>query len=155
MFQRDYPSPVGNLVLTSNGSALTQLRRAAPAERQDDCPILQQATAELDEYFAGQRQAFTVPLCPTGSDFQQAAWAALRRIPYGQTCSYAQQAAAMGKLGAARAVGQANHRNPIWILIPCHRVLGSNGALTGYGGGLDMKRFLLALEGALPDARKE
>lgn len=151
MFQLDYPSPVGNLLLASDGTALTELRRTSSAGRQDSCPVLQQAAAELDEYFAGQRQAFTVPLHPTGTPFQQAAWAALLRIPYGQTRSYAQQAAVMGCPNAARAVGQANHRNPICILIPCHRVLGANGSLTGYGCGLDMKRFLLMMEGALPE----
>lgn len=146
MYQFDYASPVGNLLLVSDGVALTRLERAPAAGRRDACPVLRQTVAELEEYFAGRRRRFTVPLAPAGTAFQQAAWAALRQIPYGETRSYGQQAAAIGRPRAARAIGQANHRNPISILIPCHRVIGAGGQLTGYGGGLDMKAYLLALE---------
>ena len=104
------------------------------------------AAQQLDEYFAGSRQELDIPLCPVGTAFQLAAWEALCRIPYGETRSYAQQAADIGRPKAARAIGQANHNNPISILIPCHRVIGASGKLTGYGGGLDMKAYLLELE---------
>lgn len=148
MYELDYASPVGNLRLVSEGGFLTRLERAEPQNRRDDCDLLRRAAQELDEYFAGTRRSFDLPLKPEGTPFQLAAWEALCRIPYGETRSYAQQAAAIGRPGAARAIGQANHRNPISIFIPCHRVIGASGALTGYGGGLDMKAFLLALEAA-------
>ena len=146
MYELDYASPVGNLRLVSDGGFLTRLERAEPQNRRDDCDLLRRAAQELDEYFAGTRRSFDLPLKPEGTPFQLAAWEALCRIPYGETRSYAQQAASIGRPGAARAIGQANHRNPISIFIPCHRVIGASGRLTGYGGGLDMKAFLLALE---------
>ena len=146
MYFLDYASPVGNLLLVSNTDAILRLERAEPSGRSDDCPLLHKAARELDEYFAGRRRTFDLPLRTAGTAFQQAAWDALRQIPYGETRTYAQQVAAVGCPKAARAVGQANHRNPIAILIPCHRVIGSDGKLTGYGGGTDMKAFLLALE---------
>ena len=98
----------------------------------------------------GRRKVFDLPLAPEGTPFQQEVWALLRTIPYGSTLSYGQVAAALGRPRAARAVGLANNRNPIPIIIPCHRVVGSGGQLTGYAGGLGRKRFLLELEGALP-----
>lgn len=101
---------------------------------------------ELLTYFAGTLRAFTLPLAPRGNDFHQAVWAELVRIPYGETLSYGALAARLGRPGAARAVGRANGSNPIAIIVPCHRVVGANGALTGYAGGLDRKRALLALE---------
>jgi len=146
VYYLDYAAPVGNLLLVGDGDAILRLERAEAAGRADDCPLLHRAARELNEYFAGQRRSFDLPLRTEGTAFQQAAWAALRQIPYGETRSYAAQAAAIGRPKAVRAVGQANHRNPIAILIPCHRVVGSDGKLTGYGGGLDMKAFLLALE---------
>lgn len=109
-------------------------------------PVLAQAAAQLAEYFAGQRQSFTVPLAPRGTPFQQEVWRALCAIPYGQTRSYGQLAAALGRPSAARAVGGACRRNPIWLMIPCHRVVGASGSLTGYAGGLERKKALLALE---------
>ena len=108
-----------------------------------------QAKAQLSEYFAGTRQEFTLPLSPKGTPFQQKVWAALQTIPYGQTRSYGEIARQIGSPKAARAVGMANHHNPIAILIPCHRVVGQNGALTGYAGGLERKKALLQLEGCL------
>ena len=146
MYELDYMSPIGNLLLVSNGTALTRLERADAAERRSDDSILRRTAQQLDEYFAGSRQEFDIPLCPVGTAFQLAAWEALCRIPYGETRSYAQQAADIGRPKAARAIGQANHNNPISILIPCHRVIGASGKLTGYGGGLDMKAYLLELE---------
>ena len=105
-----------------------------------------QLDAQLVEYFAGERTSFDLPLAPTGSDFQQKVWAALRTIPYGDTWSYGRLAEAIGQPGAARAVGLANGRNPISIVVPCHRVVGSSGKLTGYAGGVERKAFLLDLE---------
>ncbi len=104
---------------------------------------------QLAEYFAGERTAFELPLAPTGTPFQRDVWDALLAIPYGETRSYGELAAAVGKPGAARAVGRANHDNPIGVVIPCHRVIGAAGSLTGYAGGIDRKRYLLELEGAL------
>ena len=105
--------------------------------------ILDAAREQLDEYFGGTRTEFDVPLDPVGTEFQQAAWSALRAIPFGETVSYGEQAERMGDKNKARAVGAANGRNPISIIVPCHRVVGSNGSLTGFAGGLDIKRFLL------------
>jgi methylated-DNA-[protein]-cysteine S-methyltransferase len=152
------PSPLGDLLLLAQGSALTDLHiisgkfvpaMAADWQQNAQHPVLQQTAQELAAYFAGQRQAFSVPLAPQGTAFQQAAWAALLRIPFGHTISYGQQAKNMGKPQAVRAVGGANGKNPIAIIIPCHRVLGASGALTGYSGGIAHKRFLLRHEGVL------
>ncbi len=109
-------------------------------------PLLQQAVRELGEYFSGRRRSFTLPLAPEGTPFQHRVWEALREIPYGSTCSYGEIAAAIGNPKASRAVGMANNRNPLPVLIPCHRVIGADGRLVGYGGGLDIKKKLLALE---------
>lgn len=108
--------------------------------------VLTKAKQQLSEYFAGKRQIFDLPLFTVGSDFQKQAWAELSRIPYGQTISYGEQAHRLGDIKKARAVGMANAMNPHSIIVPCHRVVGKNGALTGFGGGLDKKRKLLALE---------
>jgi methylated-DNA-[protein]-cysteine S-methyltransferase len=110
------------------------------------------AAAQLDAYFAGTRRTFDLPIAPAGSDFQRRVWSALTAIPYGSVTSYGRLAAAIGRARGARAVGLANGRNPISIVVPCHRVVGAGGALVGYGGGLERKRFLLALEGAVPPA---
>lgn len=109
-------------------------------------PLLQEAEEQLTEYFAGVRTEFDLPLAPKGTAFQQAVWEQLLRIHYGETRTYGQLAAALGKPKASRAVGSACHCNPIGILIPCHRVVGANGSLTGYAGGLDIKEYLLELE---------
>ena len=114
----------------------------------DAAPVLMQAERELEEYFAGRRTAFSVPLSMHGTPFQLEVWEALRAIPYGETRSYAALAAQIGRPRACRAVGMANHVNPLPILVPCHRVLGADGHLTGYAGGLDVKKYLLKLEGA-------
>lgn len=114
--------------------------------RGEETPLLRAAREELLAYFAGERRDFDLPLDPAGTDFQRAVWEALRAIPYGGTRTYGEIAAAVGRPKAVRAVGQANHVNPLPIFIPCHRVVGKNGALTGYAGGLDLKRALLALE---------
>jgi methylated-DNA-[protein]-cysteine S-methyltransferase len=123
-----------------------------PEPRGRDAALFKAAADQLDAYFAGERTTFDLPLAPVGSEFQQRVWAALQEIPYGQTESYGEVAERIGSLGAARAVGLANGKNPIGIFIPCHRVVGANGSLTGYGGGLDRKRQLLDLELAVSGA---
>ena len=140
-------SPVGPLTLQSHGEAVCAVlfgRRGEPAEA--DTAVLRQCEEELAAYFAGKLRTFTVPLGPVGTPFQLSVWEALRQIPYGETRTYGEIAAAVGRPKAVRAVGQANHVNPLPIFIPCHRVVGKGGALTGYAGGLDLKRALLALE---------
>ena len=110
------------------------------------CAVLDQAAAQLGEYFAGERTEFDLPLEPAGTPFQRSTWLALREIPYAETINYGQLALRVGNPKASRAVGLANGRNPISIVVPCHRVIGADGSLTGYGGGLDRKRLLLDLE---------
>lgn len=147
MSERLIDSPVGQLLLRAENGALTEIRFGG--EETDACgedPVLEQAAEELAEYFSGKRRMFTVPVCLTGTDFQKQVWAALQEIPYGATATYGEIAQKIGRPKACRAVGMANHRNPVSIIVPCHRVIGSSGALTGYGGGLEAKAFLLALE---------
>lgn len=141
-------SPVGDLTLTEENGALTGLyfgRRSLEGE-EGLTALLERAFQQLEEYFAGKRKQFDLPLSLRGTEFQRQVWAALRDIPYGETRSYGQIAQAVGRPKAVRAVGMANHRNPISIIVPCHRVVGADGSLTGYGGGLENKKFLLALE---------
>lgn len=151
MISAVHQSPVGELTLYSDGVALTGIEfedpkyPLEPAPRGDD-KILGQARRELDAYFAGKLTAFNVALAPRGTPFQQQVWTALRKIPYGATRSYGQQAQAIGSPKASRAVGLANGKNPIPIIVPCHRVIGASGSLTGFGGGLERKKFLLDLE---------
>jgi methylated-DNA-[protein]-cysteine S-methyltransferase len=142
-------SPVGPLLLTSNGSALTRLLFDVPPDptwSTEPSPVLVEAVRQLEEYFAGERRDFDLPLEPAGTPFQLTVWAALRDIPYAETINYGQLAGRVGNPNASRAVGLANGRNPISIVVPCHRVIGADGSLTGYGGGLDRKRTLLELE---------
>ena len=142
-------SPVGPLLLTSNGTALTRLLFDVPPDptwSTEPTPVLEDAVRQLEEYFAGERRDFDLPLEPAGTPFQLTVWAALRDIPYAETINYGQLADRVGNPNASRAVGLANGRNPISIVVPCHRVIGANGSLTGYGGGLDRKRTLLELE---------
>ena len=143
-------SPVGTLTLTAEDGKLTRLhmdgQRHAPDtspawERDDDG--LAGVVEQLEAYFAGSRQAFEVPLALAGTDFQRRVWEGLLEIPYGETMSYGELARRVGRPGASRAVGLANGRNPVAIIVPCHRVIGANGTLTGYGGGLDRKVWLL------------
>ena len=145
---RHIETPIGRLELCADGDGLCALRFAAAGEEMDAAPVLLQAERELEEYFAGRRTAFSVPLSMHGTPFQMEVWAALRTIPYGETRSYATLAAQIGRLRACRAVGMANHVNPLPIFVPCHRVVGADGRLTGYAGGLDVKKYLLKLEGA-------
>jgi methylated-DNA-[protein]-cysteine S-methyltransferase len=147
--QTTIPSPVGPLALTvADNGAVTHVNFGS-GEVSDD-PRFEPLVAQLTEYFAGERTDFDLPLRQHGSDFERSVWTELLRIPYGETASYGDIAARIGRPGMARAVGRANGRNPIAIICPCHRVIGSDGSLTGYGGGLENKRTLLDLEaGAL------
>lgn len=146
-------SPIGELLLTGDGRALHGLwmqdagrpRRPGPGWRRGDAAFAA-VREQLAEYFAGERTAFDLPLAFAGTAFQQLVWAALREIPYGETMSYGELARRLGKPDAARAVGLANGRNPIAVIVPCHRVIGADGSLTGFGGGLERKRLLLELE---------
>ena len=154
---RRIDSPVGPLMLAADDASLRHIEfrdNRHPANRGDwhggDNDLLQATDAQLAEYFAGTRSAFDLPLAPRGSDFQMTVWRELARIPFGQTWSYAQLAQRIGNPEAVRAVGAANGRNPLPIVLPCHRVIGSDGTLTGFGGGLPIKEALLRLEGALP-----
>lgn len=108
--------------------------------------VIEAVKSQLEEYFSGQRRKFELPLDPEGTEFQKQAWKALRKIPYGRTFSYQEQAKKLGDVNKARAVGQANSQNPISIVVPCHRVISKNGSLNGFGGGVDRKKFLLDLE---------
>lgn len=141
-------SPIGLLTIEETDGAITALRFGGETVSPPPTPLLQRAAQQLTEYFAARRRRFDLPLRPQGTAFQQAAWSALCAIPYGQTRTYAQQAAAIGNPKACRAVGMANHCNPLPLFIPCHRVIGAGGKLTGYAGGLAVKRFLLELEQA-------
>jgi methylated-DNA-[protein]-cysteine S-methyltransferase len=146
-------SPLGPLTLLSDGEGLTGLymeqhRHRPPVPHgavEDDAP-LREAAEQLREYFAGDRRAFDLALRPAGTPFQREVWTALLDVPYGETASYGELAARIGRPAAVRAVGLANGRNPISIVVPCHRIVGSDGSLTGYGGGIERKRRLLDLE---------
>jgi methylated-DNA-[protein]-cysteine S-methyltransferase len=150
-----FQSPIGRLLLTSDGTALTGLymepsRKAQSTDGWSEDPTaapLSAALRQLGEYFAGTRREFDLPLRMRGTEFQQRVWRELTEIPYGQTWSYGELAKRIDNPSASRAVGLANGRNPISILVPCHRVIGADGSLTGYGGGLERKRWLLAHEG--------
>lgn len=147
-------SPVGPILLTANDTALTNLymnqhRHAVdlPADAvEQETPLLTEAKRQLTAYFAGERQVFDLPLAPEGTEFQKKVWKQLEAIPYGETISYGELATRVGNANASRAVGLANGRNPISIIVPCHRVIGANGKLVGYGGGLSNKEVLLGLE---------
>lgn len=146
------PSPLGQLRLRADdhgllevSMGLTRQEAGAPPEH----PILQHAAAELRAYFAGELRTFAVPLHMHGTEFQRQVWQALREIPYGTTTSYAELARRVGRPKAVRAVGAANGQNLIGIIVPCHRVIGADGSLTGYAGGMEAKRWLLQHEGAL------
>lgn len=143
-----YDMAMGPMTFGESDGCLTVLQFGAvtlPGE-QRETPLILEARRQLEEYFALERHQFSLPLCPAGTPFQQKVWAALRQIPYGTTVSYKELAIAIGNEKACRAVGMANHRNPIGIIVPCHRVVGANGDLTGYAAGLSRKRQLLELE---------
>jgi methylated-DNA-[protein]-cysteine S-methyltransferase len=132
------------------GGEASRLRWWPDSVRDSGADPLPEVRRQLDEYLAGRRRSFDLPLDARGTEFQRLCWQALQAIPYGETRSYRDMARTIGRPSAVRAVGRANHDNPIGVVIPCHRVVGADGSLTGYAGGLDMKRRLLELEGALP-----
>ena len=143
------PSPIGMLTLTSNGASLTQLLIASESDRDSEQvppeadSVLAVAREQVDAYFDMRLTSFDLPLEPRGTDFQRRVWDSLRTIPFGETISYAELARRIDNPKAVRAVGAANGRNPLMIIVPCHRVIGADGSLTGFGGGIDRKRWLL------------
>ena len=151
-----YNSPIGPLLIAEENGAITEVSfmeadtrqqfQKTSAQAQPPAGVIAACIAELEAYFAGKFQDFTVPIAPSGTEFRKRVWAALTTIPYGQTISYKELAQRIGQPGAARAVGGANNHNPISIIVPCHRVIGASGALVGYGGGLENKRILLEHE---------
>ena len=150
------PAPIGRLIVASDGDAVAGvwMANASPsdehwARQRGSDAMLAETRRQLTAYFAGTLRDFDLPLAPNGTEFQRRVWTALTKIPYGETISYADLARRIQSAAAIRAVGAANGRNPIPIIVPCHRVIGSDGSLTGFGGGLDRKRWLLAHEGAL------
>ena len=144
-------TPVGQMTLECQGEYLTALylphHHMGPSGI--ETPLLERGRAELEEYFQGKRREFDLPLAPNGTPFQQKVWSELAKVPYGTVVTYGELAARVGSPKACRAVGQANHNNPLPIFLPCHRVVGAKGALTGYAGGLELKQWLLRLEGVL------
>ncbi len=158
-YRTEIDSPLGPLTLRGTDRGLTGVfmadHRHGPADHTgwtEDVAPFEQAIAELNEYFAGQRTTFSLPVDEAGTggtEFQRRVWRALREVPHGRTISYGELARRVGQPAAVRAVGLANGRNPLSIVVPCHRVVGAGGALTGYGGGLERKRWLLAHEAAL------
>jgi methylated-DNA-[protein]-cysteine S-methyltransferase len=154
------PSPIGELLLAGDGETLHRLHMLQaprpthiPASWRERPQAFAEAKRQLHEYFDGQRERFELPVTMDGTSFQRDVWSALCEIDYGQTASYGEIARRVGKPDAARAVGITNARNPIAIVVPCHRVIGANGTLTGYGGGLERKRYLLDLEQAASQIR--
>lgn len=149
-----YETPVGILEIEENGSGITKVHFSSEEERNSliekpelkETALIKKAAKQLKEYFAGKRKLFELPLEPEGTEFQKKVWDALLKIPYGETRSYGQIAEQIGNKKASRAVGMANNKNPIAIIVPCHRVVGANGSLTGYAGGLNIKGILLNLE---------
>lgn len=149
---RTVDTPIGTLGLVASERGLQAVLWPGGTARGPEAgpsPVLEEAARQLQEYFAGSRTAFGLPLDLDGTEFQRAAWLALAEIPYGATVSYAEQARRLGRPDAVRAVGHANARNPLPIVLPCHRVVGSDGSLTGFGGGLEVKRALLDHEAGL------
>lgn len=145
-----YKSPIGELMIGEKEGKITHVlfEGSTPPEGYalGETPALAEANKQLQEYFVGKRKKFDLDLDPCGTEFMRNVWASLQKIPYGETRSYKDMAISIGKDKAYRAVGLANNRNPISIIIPCHRVVGADGSLVGYGGGLDIKTFLLNLE---------
>lgn len=148
-----YDTAIGPLTLSAEKDALTEILFGSvipDGVEEQKMPVTDRAAAELGEYFAGKRKIFTVPILLYGTPFQKQVWQALLTIPYGQTRSYKDIAVQIGRPLAYRAVGMANHDNPLSIIVPCHRVVGADGSLTGYGGGLSIKEMLLHLEQHIP-----
>lgn len=151
-----YDSPIGRMLLVGTQGVLEELyfpnsteKKQVPPEWIEDKAVFEEALRQLNEYFAGERQEFSLQLAPAGTPFQQQVWQELRKIPFGETACYQTIAERLGKPRACRAVGMANGKNPLPIIIPCHRIIGKNGKLTGFGGGLAVKQQLLDLERGL------
>lgn len=144
-------SPVGHLRIDEEQGAITGVNRTDMPLSVPHTPLLTECVRQLTAYFAGQLTVFDLPLRAVGTPFRMRVWQELQRIPYGETITYGELARRIGRPSASRAVGGANHHNPISIIIPCHRVIGADGSLTGYGGGMDMKEALLRLEGAITE----
>ena len=146
-----WDSPIGRLLIAADDMGICEIRLLKPedeiSEENEKTPLLYRAVKELEEYFDGRRQMFDLPLSASGTAFERAVWQALGSIPFGETRTYGQLAARIGRPKGARAVGGACARNPLLIVVPCHRVIGSSGALTGFAAGMDAKRILLMLEG--------
>ena len=147
-----YDTVIGRIYVADNGRAIAGVflpGNAVPAGiPQNETDVIKRAAVQITEYLSGRRREFDVKVEPEGTDFQKRVWAALRTIPYGHTCSYSHIAQIAGNPKACRAVGMANNKNPVSIIIPCHRVIGKSGALVGYGGGLELKKYLLDMEAA-------
>lgn len=142
-----YKFPIGTLCIEEENGCITGLYRDDNiGANEAETEIIKRAHQQLTEYFAGKRKVFDLPIHLEGTEFQQKVWAALQTIPYGETRTYGEIAKQIGSPKASLAVGGANHNNPVMILVPCHRVIGANGSLVGFGGGLDMKEYLLELE---------
>lgn len=147
IFTKEILLPIGKMTLQERNDALIAASlQELPEGRKQDTPLLRLAEEQLLSYFAGERRAFDLPLCMQGTPFQMQVWQALREIPYGETRSYGDIARAIGNSRACRAVGMANNKNPLLIFVPCHRVIGADGGLTGFGAGLSVKEYLLRLE---------
>jgi methylated-DNA-[protein]-cysteine S-methyltransferase len=146
-----YDSPIGKIGIEESADAISRVffagDKPSPEAECGETPLIRKAAAQIAEYFAGKRKAFDLPLALHGTAFQLSVWRALQAIPIGETRSYLEVAVAVGNPRAPRAVGMANNRNPVAIIVPCHRVIGSNGSLVGYAGGLPAKQYLLELEG--------
>lgn len=149
MFYQYLNSPIGFIKITVNNEAINEVIFVENEKEDNPNALTQEVTNQLMEYFEGKRKVFNLPLSPIGTSFQQAVWEALCSIPYGETRSYGEIAKMIGNPKASRAVGMANNRNPISIIIPCHRVIGASGKLVGYGGGINKKIYLLDLEKAI------
>lgn len=146
-YQTSIKSPLGWLILKSDGQSITVVSFSEnDLQEQNSCEVLESCKAQLQDYFSGNLMAFDLPLSPEGTEFQQKVWAELIKIPYGETITYMELAVRLGDAKAIRAVGTANGRNPIAIIIPCHRVIGAGNKLTGYAGGIWRKKILLEIE---------
>ncbi len=150
MFYYEYKTNIGKIYISADKKNILEISFNKPNYDKNETPLIKKTFLELEEYFNGQRKTFDLPLKLEGTDFQKKVWKELIKIPYGKTISYKELATSIGNEKACRAVGMANNKNKIMIVIPCHRVIGSNGDLTGYAGGLNIKQQLLELEAKNP-----
>ncbi len=157
MYQKSYKSPIGTLDIVEENEKIIEIRYENEKEEvlEKNTKILEKAVQELEEYFKGKRKEFDIPLNPKGTEFMKKVWKELQKIPYGKTTSYGKIAEKIGNPKASRAVGMANHNNPIPIIIPCHRVIGKNNKMVGYALGIDKKEYLLNLELKVKETEKK